>query len=117
MAKTTNWSCLEQDLALSECSHEIIVSANIWDNKGDFHEIKSFITTKTKLHNAIHNQKGRWSSEKTIELCEKNCADKLKALAYRANISHAKNLSIRDKNACHLGVVNLTMSSALQAGY
>lgn len=96
---------LEKDIGLHECKGNIKVGIICWDSKGQPYQ-EELHTTRAKFHNAIVNNKKRYSTEKMLELLGADHPDAVKAVAYRAQFSDSKGLAITERGACHLGVFN-----------
>lgn len=96
---------LETAIGLHECKGKIKVGVICWDLKGQPYQTELH-TTRAKFHNAIVNNKTRYSTEKMIQLCETDRPDAVKAVAYRAQYSDARDLAVTQRGACHLGVFN-----------
>ncbi len=97
-------SQFEKDLGLQDCRGSIEVGANIWTKKDTLVRV-SVNTTRRAFHNAVKSDK-RYSMEKTMQLIASgNKTEGLQALTYRAKVSDAKGLAIREAGAVHLGVM------------
>lgn len=97
----------EQDLGLADVKGRIVVGANIWARKNGNCISINIDTTRREFHRAVASD-ARYSMDKTLDLIARgNKSEGLKALVYRAKVSDIKKLAIREKNAVHLGVMQI----------
>lgn len=96
----------EKDIGLQDCRGSIRVGANIWAKKDRLVRVE-VDTTRRAFHNAVKSDK-RYSMEKTLQLMTtSNKTEGLQALVYRAKVSDAKGLAVREAGAVHLGVMQI----------
>lgn len=96
---------LEKNIGLQDCKGKIKVGLICWDSKGQPYQAELH-TTRAKFHNAVVNNKKRYSTETMVEMVENDHPDAVKAVAYRAQFSEERNLCVTQRGACHLGVFN-----------
>ena len=98
-----NITTFENELGMRGMRNAIKISANIWERKGA--DPKSFeVYTDIRHFRKSEKCVKKYSTSKTIALLRGADNNALDALLYRARESYRKDLSVGEKDACHLGV-------------